>query len=74
VEHVGRLQAAAQWARRYRVWAIVIAFVATVLLDWWGAVRGVTALIVPVVSCVFFLLPGIETFARNFRAGYRDEA
>jgi Kef-type K+ transport system membrane component KefB len=74
MEDVGRFAAAAQWARKYRVAAIVAAFVVSVLLGLWNTTAGISSLIATLAVVLFLLLPGIETVVRNFRQGYRGES
>ena len=74
MERVGRVGVAAQWLRTYRVWAILGAFLVAVALDAGDYATGLSAALLPAVAIVFLFLPGLETIARNFRQGYRDEA
>jgi hypothetical protein len=74
MEDVGRFGAAAQWARKYRVAAIVVAFLVSVLMSLWNTTAGISSLIVSLAVALFLLLPGIETVVRNFRQGYRGES
>lgn len=74
MERAGRVEAAAQWLRQQRWWVIAVAFVVTMAAGFWDSAAWLGSVVAWSLAVVFLWFPGIETFVRNFRKGYRGEA